>query len=129
MAFGFVFITVLLFLSVAVLVKNLTAGNKKVSDLPVVFKSEARHLSFILSFFSFTYMVRFVSDFWIAPIITAPDTFGPCVLNDGLETLCSPAGVIYFYVWISCVFDFMPLSVIIYFHHKSFRHDVGKAGT
>ena len=71
-------------------------------------------------------MVRFVSDLWVAPAITAEDTFQPCVLDDGLTTYCSPAYVIYFYVWISCVFDFMPLSVVVYFHHRSFRHDVGK---
>ena len=46
MAYAFVAVTVLLFLSVAVLVKNLATGNKRVSDLPVVFKSEARILSF-----------------------------------------------------------------------------------
>ena len=67
MAFGFVTITVGLFISVFLLIGNLAIGHMKVSDLPNVFKTETKHLSFILTFFSFTYMVRFISDFWIFP--------------------------------------------------------------
>ena len=70
MAFGFVILTVGLFTSVAVLVGNLAMGHMKVSDLPNVFKSETKHLSFILTFFSFTYMVRFISDFWVVPYLS-----------------------------------------------------------
>ena len=28
-----------------------------------------------------------------------------------------------YYMWTSLVFDYAPLQVIIYFHHKSFKHD------
>ena len=68
LGYGFVAIAVGLFISVAVLVRNLAKGNKKVSDLPNVFKSEAKHLSVILSIFAFTYMVRFISDRWVFPL-------------------------------------------------------------
>ena len=68
MTFGFIFLTVSLFISVIVLIGNLAIGNRKVSDLPTVFKSETTHLSFILAFFSFTYMVRFICDFWVTPL-------------------------------------------------------------
>ena len=84
MAWGFVCITVGLFISVIVLVGNLAVGNRKVSDLPSVFKTETKHLSFILSFFSFTYMVRFISDFWVTPQLTKQSSLVPCILNDGL---------------------------------------------
>ena len=123
LAFGFVTITVGLFISVFVLVGNLAIGNMKVSDLPNVFKSETKHLSLILAFFSFTYMVRFISDFWIAPIFSKTSSLKPCILNDGLETLCGPTIAILYAVWMSVLYDFLPLSIIVYFHHKSFRHD------
>ena len=73
-----------LFLSVIVLVANLAVGNRKVSDLPSVFKTETKHLSFILSFFSFTYMVRFIFDFWVTPQFNKQSALQPCILNDGL---------------------------------------------
>ena len=74
----------------AFLAGNLAKGNKKVSDLPNVFKSEAKNLSFILLFFSFTYMVRFISDFWIFPhFATADDPLATCTLNNGkVVNLC-----------------------------------------
>ena len=85
MAFGFVAITAGLFISVAFLAGNLAAGNKKVSDLPNVFKSEAKNLSFILLFFSFTYAMRFISDFWIFPkLVSMLDPLTTCTLNNGL---------------------------------------------
>ena len=124
MAFGFVAITVGLFISVFVLVGNLSMGNMKVSDLPSVFKSETKHLSFILIFFSSTYMVRFICDFWVTPYLTKPSTLKPCILNDGLETLCSPSKEILYALWMSVFWDFLPLSTIVYFHHKSFKHDI-----
>ena len=88
MTFGFLFLTVGLFISVIVLVRNLAIGNRKVSDLPSVFKSETQHLSFILIFFSFTYMVRFIFDYWVTPAITNQSSLYPCVRDDGLPTVC-----------------------------------------
>ena len=92
LAWGFVFITVGLFVSVGVLIRNLAMGNKKVDDLPNVFKSEAKHLSFILIFFSFTYMVRFISDYWIYPsVVKNPSALtATCVLPNGSVAILCP---------------------------------------
>ena len=88
MTFGFLFLTIGLFISVIVLVRNLAIGNRRVSDLPSVFKSETQHLSFILIFFSFTYMVRFIFDYWVTPAITSSSSLYPCIRDDELPTVC-----------------------------------------
>ena len=129
MTFGFLFLTIGLFISVIVLVRNLAIGNRRVSDLPSVFKSETQHLSFILIFFSFTYMVRFIFDYWVTPAITNQNSLYPCIRDDGLPTVCGSSYSIEAYLWLSVLWDFMPLFVIVYFHHKSFRHDSIRRGT
>ena len=39
------------------------------------------------------------------------------------ETKCITSGLIIYYMWGNVFFDFAPIMVIIYFHHRSFRFD------
>lgn len=86
------------------------------------FNSEANHLSCILIFFSLTYLLRFCSDQWIIPRLQTEEHLVPCTL-DGQTTICVNTEFILYYLWTSLLFDFAPIIVIIYFHHKSFKKD------
>lgn len=41
----------------------------------------------------------------------------------GSDTICITSGLIIYYMWLNVLFDFAPIMVIIYFHHRSFRFD------
>ena len=121
MSIGYLILSILLFTSVIMLIKSLSKGKKTVAELSSAFDSEANHLSCILVFFCTTYLLRFISDFWIIPSLSQYEDLVPC--NLGYDTLCVNTTFVLYYQWTSLVFDFAPLSVIIYFHHKSFKND------
>lgn len=73
-----------------------------------------------LFIFAITYLLRWISDAYIVPYIVEHHVDN-CTL-EGVETFCVKAGFISYYLWTSLIFDLLPLYIIVYFHHKSFRN-------
>ena len=121
MSFGFLALSIFLFISVFILIKTLNLGKKKLVGLSSAFSSEANHLICILVFFCSTYILRFVSDYWILPKLEDEQIL--CTIDDH-ETICVTTAFILYYGYSSLLFDFAPIAVIIYFHHKSFKNDI-----
>ena len=121
MSFGFLILSLLLVASVIILMRTLAKGKQRLSNLSSAFSSEANHLSCILLFFCSTYTLRFLSDYLILPKLQERSV--PCVINQDHLTECVTLTFILYYMYSSLLFDFAPLSVIIYFHHRSFRGD------
>ena len=121
MSYGYLALSILLFASVLLLRISFSQGKKRVTDLASAFDSEANHLICILVFFCSTYLMRFVSDRWLIALLAKPV---PCTVP-GIDhvTICLDITFFLYYLWTSLLFDFAPLSVIIYFHHQSFKND------
>ena len=81
---SWVFLTeaILLFISVVFLTRQMVRGKKSVRNLPEVFESEAKNLTCILVFFVSTYFLRFLSDYFVVPRLSASEYFVPCTLVD-----------------------------------------------
>ncbi len=120
MAYGFLALFVFLVSSVTFLAISLAKGKRKITDLPVEFQSEVNHMFVFLFIFAITYLLRWISDAYIVPDIVT-NHVQQCIL-EGVGTFCVKAGFISYYLWTSLIFDFLPLFIIVYFHHKSFRH-------
>ena len=67
MSYGFLVLSVMLFVSVSILIRTLNIGKRKLVGLSSAFSSEANHLICILVFFCSTYILRFVSDRFVLP--------------------------------------------------------------
>ena len=83
-----------------------------------------RNLSIILVFFCSTYVLRFISDKYIVPRLAQPQHWKLCTL-EGRTTYCIDSVFIQYYLWTSLLFDFAPLGIIVFFHHRSFRLEKG----
>ena len=117
--------TLCLVASVAWLFSLLRKGRKQYRELEEsTFYGEFAHLSWILIVFVLTYVVRFFSDyFYLAPLIEDTNKLVECTI-DGEDTYCISANVIIYYVWTSLIFDFLPIVILIYFHHQAFSREM-----
>jgi len=76
-------------------------------------------MSCFLAIFTGTYFFRWISDAYIVPNMI-DNSYEKCTLGE-IETVCVTANFIQYYTWTSLIFDWLPLFVIIYFHHSAFR--------
>ena len=123
MSFGFLGLFLAMIASTVFLIYALTKGKKRISDIPAVYESEAKHMTCILIFFLTTYGARFFSDYFAIPYLTNTEHYQTCII-DNTETVCVTNSFIHYYLWTSLIFDLAPIGVIIYFHHRSFRLDM-----
>ena len=98
------------------------------------FKSEFNRMYWMLIIFSLTYFCRWISDYFIVPMMTkvdeesadpisSPDTkLKTCTLSNGLRTLCLSFEFQIYYMGSSLLFDLIPLGLIAIFHYLSFRN-------
>ena len=104
------------------------------NDLPSEFKGEFNNLLCILFFFSSTYLLRFLSGWFITPfyIETNVSYYSPrnCLIwahSGGEEAYarskCLPFEYYMYYLPIMILYDFFPIMVILYFHHNTFKYD------
>ena len=128
-AITFLVLFFLLLSSVLYLMHQLRQGSKKITDLPSAFSGEAKNLLFILLLFSSTYLIRFISDWWVVPnafyTITYYSESNCWVKSDGvpINTKCLNFGFYLYYLPITLLFDFLPLIVIMSFHHNTFKQN------
>ena len=80
-SYGFLVLSVMLFVSVCILINTLNIGKKKLIGLSSAFSSEANHLICILVFFCSTYILRFVSDRFVLPRLEEVDDLVPCTIE------------------------------------------------
>ena len=109
-----------LLISVIVLVVRIRQGKKRIHDLPDAFRSDAAHMTCSLAFFVITYWVRSASDYWVVPQLTT--FYQTCTLDDE-PTYCVKEWFLLYYLYSNLIFDFAPLLIIMYFHHKAFSMD------
>ena len=67
MSIGFLVLFISLTWSVLYLMSQMDKGRKQISNLTSVLQSEGKSLLCILFIFSSTYLLRFISDFFIVP--------------------------------------------------------------
>lgn len=132
MSWAFLTLAIGLAASVIFLVKSVQREMKFFSADHKQFKSEFCRMYWMLIIFSLTYFCRWVSDYWIVPSMTYVDYLNPftsddtkmkpCVLSDGLPTLCLSFEFQIYYMGSSLLFDLIPLGLIAIFHYLSFRN-------
>ena len=90
-------------------------------SFPESFRKEMKNLWRILIIFFFTYFLRFVSDYFILPKLQMnPEKFLAC-LDDPKRTVCASNTLIIYYTLTCLIWDYLPLTLIFWFHYKSFR--------
>ena len=90
-------------------------------SFPQSFRKEMKNLWRILIVFFFTYFLRFVSDYFILPTLKMSDTeFYECIYYSDHKVCASDTLIIYFTLT-NLLWDYLPLTLIFWFHYKSFK--------
>ena len=88
--------------------------------MPKEFHNETRNLLFILITFFLTYFTRYISDYFFIPQLNDVDEVGPCLYYE-TKTVCSSFTLVMYYTWSELIWDFLPVFLLIWFHHRNFR--------
>lgn len=119
-AIGFFCLSFFLLASVIMLYVQISAARTRIRDMPDVFKTDTARMLWTQIFFVCTYIMRAVSDYFVIPQLEKYREV--CTIN-GTETVCLKSWFLLYYLWTNIIFDFFPLTLIIWFHHRHFRQD------
>ena len=86
------------------------------------FRTEGYRLFIILLAFSFSYLLRFCCDYWVVPFFVSLEKLKPCFLDGDYATLCVSSDFLYLYLYLSVLYDSLPLVSIMILHHIAFRN-------
>ena len=84
------------------------------------FRGELCRLFTMLIIFTSTYLLRWISDYFLVPMLVKPKYFNECILK-GTVTFCYPFAFLVYYAVSSLVFDTLPILLIVIFHYLAFR--------
>lgn len=119
-SWGFLFLAIVLIWCTSFLMYVISSRRAKLKHMPNTFQSESRKLKIFMIIFSAFYILRYLSDYILIPNIAAAKNQEICYVN-GRWTGCMPYFLTLYYLWSSFVWDFFPIALIMYFHHRSFR--------
>ena len=105
--------------TILVLSYKINKRTVKAINLPAAFKQEMRNLFWILSIFFATYFLRFFSDYFMVPRLLTPDDLYECEIQQ--KEICGSFQLIIYYCWTTLIWDFLPIVILFWFHHKNFK--------
>ena len=109
-----------LLVSIVLLWYSLKKRTLSAVSLPNSFSEQTRSLICILIVFFLTYFLRFISDFFVVPYLNDTEEIGKCIIL-AERPICSSYSLIIYYTWTSMIWDFLPLFLLFWFHHRNFR--------
>ena len=74
----------------------------------------------MLIIFTFTYLIRWIGDAFLVPMFLKINDLNNCTL-EGTPTSCSSFIFVFYYMLSSLIYDFLPISLIVFFHFLAFR--------
>ena len=128
----FMIMTILLFISIALLIWRLQVKlkylrNRGESD---AFGKEIWNVIAIMLIFSSSFLIRWLFDSFIYERLFDSDSGSPelyCQSSDGDEMVCSPYFGILWLLITQYPWDLIPIAVIFIFHHANFRTSKDKS--
>ncbi len=79
-----------------------------------------RNLKIVLVAFFATYFLRWLSDNWMVPYLLDTENLVICV-SEGEKDICASFALLLFYTWTTAIWDFLPIFLIMWFHHHNFK--------
>ena len=126
-SWGFLAATFLLTAAIILLFYCMKTRTPKIEGLSNTFKSELFNLKITLLLFDLTYILRWFSDKYVIPWFFDGRGITGCNVTDNErfpdfdKSICCDFNLIMYYTLTSFVWDWAPIFIILYFHHKSFK--------
>ena len=126
LSWSFLAVGVLLGISISLLFYCMTTRSPKIEGLSMTFADEFKNLKITLVIFGSSYILRWLSDYYVSPFIIEHGGLVQCQTEFGGDIpiygdLCCSFFFIMYYTLSSFIWDWLPLYTIMYFHHRSFR--------
>ena len=119
--------TLLLTGSIVLLLYCMRTRSPKIENLSDTFKAEFTNLKITLILFDLTYILRWCSDYYVIPWffdgngLTKCDYVDPKFQEAVDVSFCCNFNFIMYYTLTSFVWDWAPIYIILYFHHRNFK--------
>ena len=121
MGLGFLILTILMFLSIALVIWRLRV-KQKANGISKIFGREIWNLLIILILFASSFLFRFAWDEWLAWRWYQQDGNVLCTWEDGTISFCNPYPICTGLLITQYIFDLIPIGAIFAFHHYNFRN-------
>ena len=121
MGLGFLILTILMFLSIALVIWRLRV-KQKANGISKIFGREIVNLLIILILFASSFLLRFALDEWLYLKWFKDDGNALCTWEDGTLSFCDPYLRMIATLSTQYFFDLFPIGIIFVFHHYNFRN-------
>ena len=113
---------IILDLSIVLLISRLFAKQKKMRATGVnnSFAGETKNLLVIMFFYSLSFLMRFLVDFWLKPRVIPQQSEHTCVDQNHQSIICYPYYDAVYSMAFTFVWDFFPIGAILVFHRRNF---------
>ena len=117
---SFLVLTILLFLSISIVIWRLKVKQRRIKHAGS-FGKEIKNLLIILVLFSFSFLTRYILDTFVSVKVLGSSLESICVDDEGVEIYCYPYDLIIWLVGTQYIFDLIPITAILLFHHYNFK--------